>query len=83
MKNINDLTAIATNKEYFNTIGKFIEFSQLYLDFAVKGLQAVIVSQNEKRYIFYQYKQEGNFNITRPLNSELMYSADEADKISK
>ena len=38
-------------------------------------MQAVIVSQNENHYQFYQYDKTGNFQITRPINSNLMYDA--------
>ena len=34
------------------------------------------MSQNESHYQFFQYKQDGSFNITRPLNSRLMYDAE-------
>lgn len=78
---IRDLTSIAANKENFTSIEDFIDFSRQYLEFAVEGLQAVIVSQNENHYRFFQYKEEGNFNITRPLNSRLMYGVDDTDKI--
>ena len=43
----------------------------------------MIVSQNESHYRFYQYKQDGHFNITRPLNSNLMYTAEDHSKISQ
>ncbi len=79
--NISDLTAIASNKRNFYKIEDFIDFSKQYLEFAAEGLQAVIVSQNENHYRFFQSKEEGNFNITRPLNSRLMYSATALNKI--
>jgi hypothetical protein len=48
------------------------------LDFARPArLQAVIVAQNEQQYRFFQYKKDGHFNITRPLNSNLLYDADD------
>ena len=47
-----------------------------YLEFIVNGLQARIISQNETCYEFFQYMQEGAYNITRPINSRLMYSAE-------
>lgn len=81
--NLAELTNIVTNKDNFSTIEGFIEFSKQYLDFAVEGLQAVIVSQSENHYRFFQYKQDGYFNITRPLNSELMYDAGDRNKISE
>jgi len=74
---IHELVAIAEDKTNFLSLEDYIGFSRRYLDFAVSGLQAVIVSQNENHYRFYQYTSEGNFNITRPLNSQLMYTADD------
>jgi hypothetical protein len=38
-------------------------------------------SQNENHYRFYQYKENGNFNITRPINSKLMYDFNDIAKI--
>jgi hypothetical protein len=52
-----------------------VDFCERFLDFAAHGLQAVIVSQNESHYRFYQYKKDGHFNVTRPINSQLMYEA--------
>ncbi len=77
--NIEELVGIATNKNNFLTVENYIEFCQRYLDFAASGLQAVIVSQNEPNYCFFQYRQDGNFNITRPINSNLMYSAENSN----
>ncbi len=74
--NITELVEHATNKDNFLTLENYIEFCQKYLDFAASGLQAVIVSQNEQNYCFFQYRQDGHFNITRPINSHLMYSAE-------
>ncbi|MEG3976407.1 hypothetical protein QT970_17560, partial [Microcoleus sp. herbarium8] len=44
-----------------------------YLKFIETGLQARIVSQNENHYQFYQYQSDGYYNITRPINTSLMY----------
>ncbi|HAS50914.1 MAG TPA: hypothetical protein DCS21_03920, partial [Gammaproteobacteria bacterium] len=73
--NIQDLVEYATDKERFETIEDYINFCIRYLEYIENGLQARIVSQNESHYEFFQYRQEGNFNITRPLNSQLMYNA--------
>ena len=72
------LVARATNKERFTQIEDFVEFALAFLDFAAAGLQAVIVSRNEPHYHFWQFKSDGSFNVSRPVNSSLMYSADEA-----
>ncbi len=70
-----DLVAYATDKARFHSVAKYMEFCASYLDFTESGLQARIISQNEPHYQFFQYRQEGSFNITRPLNSRLMYEA--------
>lgn len=80
---LSKIIRIASDKQNFLTIQDYINFCKLYLEFIVDGLQAVIISQNENHYRFYQYKKEGNFNITRPINSNLIYSYDEISIIDK
>lgn len=81
--NLDQLVAIVRDKTKFQSIDKYVEFCTRYLDFAVTGLQAVIISQNENHYRFYQYREEGHFNITRPLNSKLLYVAEDNTKLTK
>lgn len=64
----------ATNKNKFNSIEDYTDFCISYLEFIKNGLQAVIVSKNENNYQFFQYKKNGTYNITRPINSNLMLS---------
>jgi len=78
-----DLVKHATDKERFHTVGHYIDFCARYLEYVETGLQARIVSQNESHYQFFQYKKEGSFNITRPLNSQLMYDAENFSKAAK
>jgi hypothetical protein len=78
---ISELVSIAINKDNFVTLQNYIDFCLRYLDFASTGLQAVIVSQNEQNYYFFQYRQDGFFNITRPINSSLMYTAEASEKV--
>jgi len=73
---LSDLVSHATNKERFHTVEQYIDFCARYLEYVDTGLQARIVSQNESHYQFFQYRKEGSFNITRPLNSRLMYDAE-------
>lgn len=80
---IKQLVKKATNKDNFNDLKGFISFSNEYLAYIQDHLQAIIVSQNENHYCFYQYNKSGNFQITRPINSNLMYSAKEFTKTSK
>jgi hypothetical protein len=73
---LSDLVNHVTDKERFHTVKHYIDFCARYLEYVETGLQARIVSQNESYYQFFQYKKEGSFNITRPLNSRLMYDAE-------
>lgn len=75
------LVLTAKDKTKFLTLEAYVDFCVRYLDFKEKGLQAVIVSQNETNYRFYQYRDEGFFNITRPINADLMYSAADAEHL--
>lgn len=67
----------AVNKANFEKLDDYIDFARRYLDFihAADRVQALIVSQNETHYRFVQYKQDGHFNVTRPLNSNLFLAA--------
>ena len=69
---IKQLTAIATDKTKFKTLSNFCDFAERYLEYASSKLQAVIISQNENHYQFFQYKKDGGYQITRPINSRLM-----------
>ena len=71
---ITQLTKIAIYKSKFKSLSDFLDFSEMYLDYVATNLQAVIISQNENHYQFYQYGSDGGYQITRPINSKLMYS---------
>lgn len=75
--NLADLVNHATDKNRFHELKDYVEFCARYLDFIEIGLQARIVSQNESHYQFFQYRKEASFNITRPINSKLMFNAEE------
>jgi uncharacterized protein YaaR (DUF327 family) len=80
---IKQLVKKATNKDNFTDLKGFISFSKEYLSYINNHLQAVIVSQNENHYRFYQYDKSAHFQITIPINSKLMYDTKEFAKISK
>lgn len=73
---LKELVDNATNKERFLSLAQYMAFCSRYLEFIETGLQARIISQNESHYQFFQYKQNGHYNISRPLNSLLMYDAE-------
>lgn len=81
--NLNEIVNFAATKSNFTSVLDYVSFCQKYLEFvASKGLQATIISQNENHYRFYQYKEDGHFNISRPINSNLMYEFNSAAIIS-
>lgn len=73
----------AKDKGKFSDLKAYIKFCDEYLNYVADNLQAIIVSQNENHYCFYQYKKEGDFQITRPINSNLMYDANGFSNASK
>jgi hypothetical protein len=81
--NLKQIVNKAKDKSNFIDLKAYIEFCGEYLNYISDNLQAIIVSQNENHYRFFQYRKEGNFQITRPINSNLMYNAKEFSKTSK
>jgi hypothetical protein len=71
---LSQLLAQVRNKTNFMTFEDYSSFCEKYLEFIFENLQAVIVSQNETQYRFFQYKKDGNFNVSRPINNNLMIS---------
>jgi len=71
-----DLLNHVTDKDRFSSVKDYLFFCTRYLEYVQTRLQARIISQNESHYQFFQYRKEGYFNITRPLNSLLMYEAE-------
>jgi hypothetical protein len=72
----------AIDKSKFIDLNAFVQFCNDYLKYIDDNLQATIISQNENNYQFFQYKKEGNYQITRPINSKLMYDSEKFSKIS-
>ncbi len=84
--NLEDLIRIASNKENFTELKHYAEFCKEFLEFIEHpgNMQAEIVSRNERHYRFLQFKDDGSYNVTRPLNYNLLYFGKEArKKISK
>ncbi len=71
MKTLWEIMSWVTQKERFDNINDYIDFSKYYLEFIAKELQAQIVAQNENNYRFFQYRRDGEYNITRPVNMNL------------
>lgn len=74
----------ASSKDNFTRLQHFVDFSRHFLEFIRNdGLQAVIVCQNENNYRFWQFGKDGHFNVTRPINNDLMLSADDDSRLSR
>lgn len=73
----------AVDMDNFLSVSDFLDFSKIYLEFIRSNIQAEIVSRNETNYRFLQYKSDGSYNVTRPINYNLMYSLDEFEKASE
>ena len=83
MITIAELVSHATDMTNFKTLDDYQNFALSYLDFADKGLQAKIVCQNENNYVFFQYKEDCAYNITRPINSDLLCNLDDFAREAK
>ena len=84
MSTLKNLLKKSTNKSNFKSLDDFFNFANEYLEFIETGLQAKIVAQNEINYTFFQYKKDGRYNISRPINSDLFLSINKYSKaISK
>lgn len=79
--NLEQIVNTAIDKKNFVSIADYIKFCREFLKFLTDGLQATIISQNENHYRFYQFKEDGHFNITRPINSNLMYCSEEIENL--
>ena len=73
---LDGLVKTASNKENFTELKHFADFCLEFLDFigTPGAIQAEIVSRNETHYRFIQFKN-AEFSISRPLNSNLLYTS--------
>ena len=72
-------------KTNFTELSDYAEFGQAFWDFAATpgAIQAEIVSRNETQYRFLQFKEDGSFNVTRPLNYNLLYPGKSSENDSR
>jgi len=83
MKTLWEIMSWVSQKERFTKIEDYIEFSKYYLEFISTELQAEIIAQNENNYRFFQYRRDGEYNITRPVNGDLFLELSDYDSISR
>jgi len=82
MKTLWELMSWVSEKQRFETIENYIEFAKHYLEFIETELQAELVAKNENNYRFFQYRRDGEYNITRPINSDLFFGLKKYEKIA-
>ncbi len=82
MKTLWEIMSWVSEKSRFNNIQDYIEFAKCYLEFIETELQAKIVSKNENNYVFFQYRRDGEYNITRPVNMDLFLKLSEYERIA-
>lgn len=77
---VDNLLEWATAKDRFLTLTDFILFGKTFLEYRSNiGFQAELVARNNNAYRFFQYKADADFQITRPINTNLFYEIDEFD----
>ena len=68
----------------FKCLEDFSVFAGEFLAFVGQGgMQADIVSKNESKYHFFQYREEGHHAVTRPINMEIFLMPDEFEQSRK
>lgn len=83
MKTLWEIMSWVSQKERFIKIDDYIEFSKYYLEFVSSELQAEIIAQNENNYHFFQYRRDGEYNITRPVNGDLFLKLSDYESIAR
>jgi len=74
MTPIKELTSFVTSKKHLVTLQEYRDFALEFLDFLEQGLQATIICQNEHNYKFFQFREDCDYNISRPVNEDLFGS---------
>ncbi|MFW0994634.1 hypothetical protein [Vibrio alginolyticus] len=77
--NLEQLVERSCDMSSFQSIEAYLSFALGFTDFIQEGIQAEIVSRNENNYRFLQYREDGTYNVTRPINYDLMYSYEELE----
>ena len=74
---LSNLTKIVIDKSNLLDVNSYLEFASGALEYLEENNQALIVSQNENNYCFFQFNEDADYNITRPFNSDLLYTSKE------
>jgi len=79
---MHDLQASVQDNTAFTALQDYYHLTSTFLSFLQNTPPTRIVSPNVQNYIFYQYPEDINFKITRPLNHNLFIEAPETFKQS-
>lgn len=82
MKTLWEIMSWVSDKQKFEEIENYIEFAKYYLEFIETELQAELVAKNENNYRFFQYRRDGEYNITRPINSDIFFKLHQYEEIA-
>lgn len=79
-----ELREWAADKERFTTLADFLDFARAFLEFRRKdGFQAELTAVNNKAYRFFQYGEDVDSQLTRPINTSLFYESDHFDAAAR
>jgi hypothetical protein len=68
---LHDLQASIQYMSAFRKLGNFFTLSEAFLEFIASTSPTRIISPTHNNYVFYQYTQDFQYKITRPLNTNL------------
>ncbi|MDZ4122044.1 MAG: hypothetical protein U1C33_06455 [Candidatus Cloacimonadaceae bacterium] len=76
---LSKLIELATDNSRFRSLDEYVDFAKHYLEYIAvpENIQAKIIAQNEYNYFFLQYDRNGDYQISRAINSDLFICADE------
>ncbi len=81
---LNQLVSFAADKTNFSNVKAYVDFARRFLDFLGKGgVHGTVLARNEGHYYFYQFKDDGDRKVSRPVNSQLMYAPQKANVLSR
>ena len=69
----------AADKRKFVKVRDYLDFAEAFVEFREKAgnIQAELVARNTPQYRFFQYNSEADYLISRPINTQLFYEADQ------
>lgn len=82
MKTLWEIMSWVSDKSRFSRLKDYTEFAKCYLEFIETELQAEIIAQNETNYRFFQYRRDGEYNITRPVNGDLFFKLSDYENLA-